>query len=242
MLGFSPTLIFNYCVGKYLGFCGLQNQLVELDNGTTMECWMPKKHRSATRNINGGSHSTRKPAVVLLHAFGLNSLTWCRQVSSFASAFDVFIPDLVFSGQSYTTNKERTEFFQAECVYKLLQQLDVDAFSVVGTSYGGFVAYRMAHMYPHAVQKLVISSSAVNMTPETDEAMVRRFKTKDVTEILQPRDVEGVRRSSVLAFHRQPPFTIPGFVCNDILNVCQSQPCYTAYIICTLFAVMFCKS
>lgn len=89
----------------------------------------------------------------------------------------------------------------------------------MGTSYGGFVAYRMAHMYPNSVNKLVLSSSAVNMTAEADAAMVRRFKTKDVTEILQPCDVEGVRRASVLAFHWQPPFTIPAFICNDILDV-----------------------
>lgn len=90
---------------------------------------------------------------------------------------------------------------------------------MVGTSYGGFVAYRMADMYPNAVRKVVISSSAVNMTAETDEAMVRRFKTKDVTEILQPGDVEGVRRMWVLAFRRQLPFTIPAFLCNDVLKV-----------------------
>ncbi|KAG0554533.1 hypothetical protein KC19_12G098400 [Ceratodon purpureus] len=215
-LGFSPTHIFNFFVGKYLGFCGLQCRLVELDNGTTMECWMPKKY--GTRQTRGYS-STDKPSLVLLHAFGLNSYTWCRQVSSFSSAFDVFIPNLLFSGRSHTTNKERTEYFQAECVFKLLQQLNVLEFSVVGTSYGGFVAYRMAHMYPHAVQKLVISSSAVNMTPATDEAMVKRFKTKNVTEILQPHDIEGVRRASILAFHKQPPFTVPEFILNDVLNV-----------------------
>lgn len=111
---------------------------------------------------------------------------------------------------------------QAECVMKLLQQLNVSKFSVIGTSYGGFVAYRIAHMYPHAVHKLVISSSAVNMTPETDEAMVKRFKTKDVTEILQPHDAEGVRRASILAFHQQPLFGIPTFMCNDLLDVSPS--------------------
>lgn len=214
--GFSPTQIFNFCVGKYMNFCGLHSRLVELDNGTTMECWMPKNH--GARQTRGG-YSTKKPSLVLLHAFGLNSHTWCRQVSSFSSAFDVFIPNLLFAGRSFTTNKARTEFFQAECVYKLLQHLDVQEFCVVGTSYGGFVGYRMAHMYPHAVQKLVISSSAVNMTPETDEAMVRRFKTKDVTEILQPHDAEGIRRASILAFYKQPPFTVPEFICNDVLNV-----------------------
>lgn len=57
------------------------------------------------------------------------------------------------------------------------------------------------------------------MTPETDEAMVRRFKTKDVTEILQPHDAEGIRRASILAFYKQPPFTVPEFICNDVLNV-----------------------
>ena len=115
-------------------------------------------------------------------------------------------------------------------MFKLLQQLNVLEFSVVGTSYGGFVAYRMAHMYPHAVQKLVISSSAVNMTPATDEAMVKRFRTKNVTEILQPHDIEGVRRASILAFHKQPPFTVPEFILNDVLNVCHLHLTICFYI------------
>lgn len=202
----SPTRIFNFCVEQYLQWQGLRYSLLELDNGTTMATWVPKKR-------------THKPSLVLLHAFGLNSLTWAHQVASFTTAFDLFIPDLLFSGKTFTTNTGRSEIFQAECVFKLLQSLDVHEFSVVGTSYGGFVAYRLAHMYPSAVTKFVLSSSAVNMTREADAAMVRRFKTKDVTEILQPCDVEGVRRASVLAFHCQPPFTIPAFICNDILEV-----------------------
>jgi pimeloyl-ACP methyl ester carboxylesterase len=101
--GFSPTHIFNFFVGKYLGFCGLHSRLVELDNGTTMECWAPKHHDGTT---------PPKPSLVLLHAFGLNSYTWCRQVSSFATSFHVLIPNLLFSGRSHTSNPDRTELFQ----------------------------------------------------------------------------------------------------------------------------------
>jgi pimeloyl-ACP methyl ester carboxylesterase len=101
--GFSPTHIFNFFVGKYLGFCGLHSRLVELDNGTTMECWAPKHHDGTT---------PPKPSLVLHHAFGLNSYTWCRQVSSFATSFHVLIPNLLFSGRSHTSNPDRTELFQ----------------------------------------------------------------------------------------------------------------------------------
>lgn len=209
----SPTRLFNFFASKYLSFHGLQNQLITLDNGSTIECWTPKAHQTT---------KPRKPSLVLIHAFGLTSLTWCRQVASFSRNFNLYIPNLLFSGLSTTTSTERTEIFQAECVYKLLRELDVDEASVIGTSYGGFVGYRMAHLYPSVVRKLVVSSSAVNMTPETDMAMVRRFGTRDVTEILQPGDVEGVRRAGVLAFWKQPPFQVPAFVCNDLLKVCAS--------------------
>lgn len=206
----SPTHIFQYCVAKYFSFHGLHSHLHHLPTTnttkTTIATWLPK-------------HRTHKPVLVLLHAFGVNSLTWGRQIATFSSAFDLFIPDLLFSGLSTTTGPDRSETFQAECVFRMLQELGVDEFSVVGTSYGGFVGYRMAHMYPSSVRKLVVSSSAVNMTRETDEKMARRFGTEDVKEILQPRDVDGVRRMTVLAFRRQLPFRIPGFICNDVLNV-----------------------
>lgn len=109
LFGFSPTNLFHQCVARYFKFVGLQSQLVQLNNGTTMHCWIPQKKQQGTT-----SHETAgdKPALVLLHAFGLNSHTWARQISSFSASFDLYVPDLLFSGESFTTNKERTEFFQ----------------------------------------------------------------------------------------------------------------------------------
>ena len=108
LFGFSPTNLFHQCVARYFKFVGLQSELVQLNNGTTMHCWIPQKKQGTKSHENAGD----KPALVLLHAFGLNSHTWARQISSFSAAFDLYVPDLLFSGESFTTNKERTEFFQ----------------------------------------------------------------------------------------------------------------------------------
>ncbi|CAM6074303.1 unnamed protein product [Sphagnum tenellum] len=219
LLSFSPARMINQCMKIYFNSCGLFSRIVELDNGTTMHCWMPQ-----TVAVKGSSSlklahtDDKKPALVFLHAFGADAFTWCRQISRFSKCFDLYIPDLLFCGDSYTTNSSRTEFFQAECVLELLQQLNVFKFSVVGTSYGGFVAYRLAHLYPHAVHKLVLSSSGVNMTPDTDQALVDKFGTENVAEVLMPSTVEGLRRAWRLAIHSQPLFPVPSFICEDVLE------------------------
>ena len=43
----------------------------------------------------------------------------------------------------------------------MLKRLSVSKFSVVGTSYGGFVAYTLSYLYHEDVDKVVIASSTV---------------------------------------------------------------------------------
>lgn len=109
ILGISPTVIANQCLDRYFDAFGLHSRLVELDNGTTMHCWMPKFPSIMQEEM---WRSSGKPSLVLLHAFGLDAYTWGRQVSRFSKSFDLYIPDLVFSGKSFTTSKERSEIFQ----------------------------------------------------------------------------------------------------------------------------------
>ncbi|KAJ7538123.1 hypothetical protein O6H91_11G035100 [Diphasiastrum complanatum] len=213
--GFNGVSFALKRVGNFLQWWGLESRFVHLDNDTTMHCWVPA-HKNTKQSRSIASHD--KPALVLLHAFGSFGLSWCMQVPQFSKNYNLYIPDLVFFGESTSKSSERSEFFQADCVVKLLQQLKVDKFSVIGTSYGGFVAYRLAHMYPQAVHKVVLSSSGVCMGPTSDERLVKECGVKSIKEILVPVDVEGVRRILNLAFYRLP-FPILDYFCQEYLEI-----------------------
>ncbi|CAM6089315.1 unnamed protein product [Calypogeia fissa] len=195
--------------------CGLESRLVDLEDGTIMKCWIPQRNKERAIAM---ATSNQKPPVVLLHAFGSSANSWNYQVKPFSKFFDLYIPDLVFFGDSTTSRTERSEFFQADCIVKMLQQLSVPKYSVVGTSYGGFVAYRIAHMYPDSVDKLVISSSGVIMDSSSNQRLIDKFKVNSIKDILLPTTVEGMRRVAGLAFHRQLPFPIPRFIMEDYLE------------------------
>ncbi|KAL3683017.1 hypothetical protein R1sor_001039 [Riccia sorocarpa] len=161
----------------------------------------------------------------MLHAFGTSGISWSDQVGPFSKKFDLYIPDLVFFGDSSSTNTARSEFFQAECVYKLLQELNVTKFNLIGTSYGGFVAYRIAHLYPDSVQKLIISSSAVNMDPSSDQELCMRYNCQDIKELLCPTTVDALKKTAGMCVYKKPKVFIPRFIWADYLEA-QSMKNY----------------
>ncbi|BBN11963.1 hypothetical protein MPTK1_5g16310 [Marchantia polymorpha subsp. ruderalis] len=218
-LNFSFVTYFYRRQQAFYRSCGLEARLVELEDGTIMSCWIPKrsKARAVTPSV--------KPALVLLHAFGTSGISWNYQVGPFSKLFDLYIPDLVFFGDSTSTNLARSELFQAECVYKILQQLGVHKFSIIGTSYGGFVAYRVAHLYPDSVHRLVISSSGVCMDPSSDQTLCAKYNAKNIKEILLPTTVEGLKRTARLGFYKEPRMFVPKFIWEDYLET-QSMKNY----------------
>ncbi|KAJ7536786.1 hypothetical protein O6H91_12G081700 [Diphasiastrum complanatum] len=187
--------------------CGLRLQLVEIDNESVIECWVPK------------SITTHKPAVLLIHGFVFNAtFEWEKQINALQKAFNLFVPNLLFFGRSTTQVEKRSEFFQAECMMKMLQQLNVKEAHVVGTSYGGIVAFRMAHMYPGVVKKVVIASAGVCMKPSTNDPLLKSFNASHVHEILMPNNVQNLKKCMKLATHK-PFLFLPTSIYEDFIKV-----------------------
>jgi len=77
------------------------------------------------------------------------------------------------SGGSTSKSSEQSETFQTASVGKLLDKLKVEKFQVVGTSYGGVVAYNLAKMFgEERVDKVMIASSGVNMKQSNNVALM----------------------------------------------------------------------
>ncbi|KAI7998797.1 Uncharacterized protein Mb2734 [Camellia lanceoleosa] len=198
--------IVDAMISLYYRTCGLSPCTVDLDDHTTMHYWTANH-----RKFN-------KPVLVLIHGYGSTS-TWqfICQVGQLSESFNLFIPDLLFFGKSYSKRSDRAVEFQAVCVGQGLKRLGVERFSVYALSYGGWVGYQMAHIYPEMVEKLVIVSSGIGFT----EAQKREHPIgRKWTDMLCPEKPDDMRFLAAMAIHKYTISKwIPDFFLREFLIV-----------------------
>lgn len=189
---------------RVLKWAGVESKLIEIEEGTTIHCWVPTK--------------ITKPPLVLIHGFAAEGgVTWQFQVGALSKHYAVYVPDMLFFGKSTTVRTERSENFQAECLMKMLSKLGVDSCAVVGFSYGGMVAFKMAEFYPELVNCLVISGSVIAMTDSISQASLNRLGFSSSAELLLPTSVRGLKALFSVACYKKIWF--PDFLYNDFLEV-----------------------
>ncbi|KAK3213264.1 hypothetical protein Dsin_017970 [Dipteronia sinensis] len=206
----SLVSLYSYYLRRCFTAAGLFSHTLKITDETTLHYWGPKSNPSET--------NPKKPTLVLIHGFGPAAMwQWRKQVQFFSPHFHVYVPDLVFFGDSATESGERSEVFQAASVLKLLENIGVKKFSVVGTSYGGFVAYHMARMSPEKVEKVVIASSGVNMKRSDNEDLVRRARLERIEHLMLPESASQLRALTGLALYKKLDI-IPDFFLNDVVS------------------------
>ncbi len=155
------------------------------------------------------------PPLLLVHGFGADaSWQWEGQVRAFARRHRLIVPDLLFFGDSHTTSADRSLDVQVDALLRLLDACGVDEIDVVGISYGGLVAYALAHFHPGRVKRLVLVSSPGPMMRSADyDELLARWEVDSIQELLLPQTAEDVKRLMKVAWH-QPPW-VPAFALRD---------------------------
>jgi 4,5:9,10-diseco-3-hydroxy-5,9,17-trioxoandrosta-1(10),2-diene-4-oate hydrolase len=100
------------------------------------------------------------PAVVLLHGGGPGASgvsNYSRNIDALAADYRVIVPDMPGYGRS-TKHLDQSDPFGAlaTAVRGLLDALEIDVAHLVGNSYGGAAALRLAMDSPHRVGRLVV--------------------------------------------------------------------------------------
>ncbi|PON81903.1 Epoxide hydrolase-like [Trema orientale] len=191
---------------------GLRSVTTDLGDDTVMHCWAPKPYRNEPE---------ARPALVLLHGFGANA-TWQYgdHLRHLTARFNVYVPDLLFFGESHTAAPGRSEAFQAQCVRRLLAEAHgVRRMSLVGISYGGFVAYSVAAQFPEMVERVVLCCAGVCLE-EADmaEGMFRVPDLDEAAAILLPQTPEKLRELMRLSFVK-PARGVPSCFLSDFIDV-----------------------
>ncbi|XP_062024590.1 uncharacterized protein LOC133740672 isoform X1 [Rosa rugosa] len=207
---FSLTASIDWFYRHYFVNAGLRSVITDLGDGddTNMHCWVPKIHKPF------------KPNIILIHGFGANAMwQYGEHIRHFTSHFNVYVPDLVFFGNSYTSSQERTDLFQATCVIKLMQAHRVEKTSVVGISYGGFVGYSIAVQCPEMVEKLVLCCAGVCMEEkDMEDGLFNVSNLEEASSILLPQTPQKLKELMRYSFFK-PAKAIPSFFLTDFIKV-----------------------
>ena len=100
------------------------------------------------------------PAVVLLHGLGGSIYDWRHLLRPLARSNRVLAIDLLGAGESEIPEKEDFSIAaQARRVKGILDSVGLAKPSVVGNSYGGGIALRLAQDWPERVDRLVLINS-----------------------------------------------------------------------------------
>ncbi|RWV86687.1 hypothetical protein GW17_00051390 [Ensete ventricosum] len=205
----SFTVFRDRCHRRAFLAAGLRPSVTALADGATVHCWVPARPDPS------------RPPLLLLHGFGATAIwQWSAHLRPLLRAgFDLYVPDLLFFGVSAAPGPDRSESYQAQCIMAAMEAAGVRRFGLVGVSYGGFVAYRMAAMYPTAVERVVLCCAGVCL--EERDLAAGLFVVSDLREaieILLPQRPEKLRQLVRLSFVRPPP-VMPSCFLRDYIQV-----------------------
>ncbi|HTZ87779.1 MAG TPA: alpha/beta hydrolase [Solirubrobacteraceae bacterium] len=98
--------------------------------------------------------------LVFVHGLSGSWPNWLEQLPVFAATHRVITLDLPGFGHSPMPREEISISGYARMLDRLLDELGVDAASVVGNSMGGFISAELAIAFPQRVERLVLVSAA----------------------------------------------------------------------------------
>ncbi|EOY15987.1 Alpha/beta-Hydrolases superfamily protein isoform 2 [Theobroma cacao] len=207
---FSLTEAKNWCYRFSFNKSGLRSTITDLQDGTIMHCWVPKIRKDS------------KPNLLLIHGLGANAMwQWGDILRQMIPYFNIFIPDLLFFGESYTTRPERSESFQAQCVMRVMEKNSVRKLSLVGLSYGGFVGYCLAAQFSEAIERVMICCAGVCMEEkDLKEGVFRVSDLEEAARILVPQTPEKLRELMGFSLFKPPPLSLlPSCLLADFIGV-----------------------
>jgi pimeloyl-ACP methyl ester carboxylesterase len=107
------------------------------------------------------------PAVVLVHGFSGNHLTWYRQVPTLAGEYRCVVPDQRSFGLSRDATGAGVGAF-ADDLLDVLDELGIERAVLVGHSMGGWTVGSVATQRPDRVAGLVLSATPGGLLPPND--------------------------------------------------------------------------
>ena len=111
------------------------------------------------------------PPVFLLHGVGMTADSWVKNIGPLSERFSVYAPDLLGCGftECGVPSTEAPQLAIVQHLENLADSLDLQTFSVIGSSLGGLIASLAYLQMPGRIDRLVIVGAASLLAATRDE-------------------------------------------------------------------------
>lgn len=121
------------------------------------------------------------PAILMGHSFLWDKDMWQPQLTALSDHFRLIVPDLWAHGESDTLPNTPTSIeAMADDYWQLMQELNINEFSIIGLSVGGMWGTQIALDHPDTVSALIIMGTFVGAEPPESQqaymALLNQFK------------------------------------------------------------------
>lgn len=163
---------------------------------------------------------TGRPKLLLLHGYtGTGALQWSRTAKLLGKDYDCILPDLLSHGRSAKWDTTRAGLSledQAAHLLLILDSLGVqEPIPVVGNSYGGGVAARLAELHPERISRLVIYDGLVSdYSIALADSIARAHGAPSMLAVMRTPTAKDLRFGIRLSLYRDPP--LPGFILKQV--------------------------
>lgn len=185
--------------------CNLTNQYVRkidryYDKLGTVE-WVDETDSASIhwRKVGQGEKK-----LLLLHGFGpLTGLQWKDVVKELHHEFTMYIPDLIYFGESTSDLKAYDPGFQVRQLHQSMKKENLEQVYVAGLSYGGLISSIYAHVHADFVKGLVLIDALSKFLDDGDtDSLAIAYGYKNIQDILIPADGRALKDLFQISFYK----------------------------------------
>lgn len=120
------------------------------------------------------------PVVVWLHGFMEDKSIWKGQLEVFDTLTTNICVDLLGHGQTGNVSQKNTMELQAQALEVVLNHLNIDTYTIIGHSMGGYVGLALLEKQIHSITHFVLLNST--SLPDTKEKKENRKRALKIVE------------------------------------------------------------
>ena len=134
------------------------------------------------------------PVVLLLHGFGGDAATtWKEEMLTLSKQFTVIAPDLLWFGKS-SFSGEASLNSQTRAIELLLNEFQTEKVTMIGQSYGGFIALDFCVKFPELIQQVIFANCPGHTFDYSElEKVSSQFGVQNIDELFvfdQPNQLQ----------------------------------------------------
>jgi pimeloyl-ACP methyl ester carboxylesterase len=147
------------------------------------------------------------PVLLFIHGFALDAmLNWADLMIPLSKHFTVIAPDLLWFGQSQST-LDPVLSTQTLGIERLLKNEGIQEYSVIGQSYGGFVAVDLMLKHGHQITRACIANSpGPEFREEQLTPLLNKHRLEHVSDFFVMEDHKHLQRLVSMASYKKPEF------------------------------------